>query len=168
MTQCWWHWCRKLALGSFVVVSTLVTTAHLQAEAIANKIPGTQVNGSTLVPCIGSTCTIMGRTLDATGKNRLYLAAVQRSCTSPASLNGRRENAALGYIVVFKDGTNALGVTHSLARKYGFTPRAIYQYGQQRFSVGPLPFETLTALQCEPEVASIHYGAELRFGDDLK
>jgi hypothetical protein len=168
MTQCWWHWCRKFALGSFVVVGTLVTTAHLQAEAIANKTTRTQVNGSTLVPCIGSTCTIMGRTLDATGKNRFYLAAVQRSCTSPASLNGRRENAALGYIVVFKDGTNALGVTHSLARKYGFTPRAIYQYGRRGFSVGSLPFETLRALQCEPEVASIHYGAEVRFGDDLK
>jgi hypothetical protein len=77
-------------------------------------------------------------------------------CANPAPLEGRRNSAAPGYIVVFKDGTDAAAATEQLARKHGFVPSYVYTRALAGFAA-QFPDSTLAALRCEPVVKYISH-----------
>jgi filamentous hemagglutinin family protein len=69
MTQYWQYWCWKLGLTSSLVIVAIATTSPVQAQVTSDGTLGTQVNGSTSVPCT-ATCTITGGT--ASGGNLFH------------------------------------------------------------------------------------------------
>jgi hypothetical protein len=78
------------------------------------------------------------------------LDAASLSCSSPAPLHGTK-TTALGYIVVYKEGTNVQEMTQQLAKKYNFTPRHVYQYALLGFSA-ELSDAALAGIRCQPVV----------------
>jgi hypothetical protein len=76
-------------------------------------------------------------------------------CLDPAPLLGEKSEA-IGYIVVYRDGTPAATATEELARKYGFTPRHIYEHAILGFAAD-FSEAVLAAIRCEPVVKQVEY-----------
>jgi len=77
------------------------------------------------------------------------------ACTAPAPLLGQFHPETPGYIVAFQDGVNAQEATQSLARKYGFTPRWIYQVTPG--FAADLTGEIVAQIRCEPTVQYVEH-----------
>lgn len=87
--------------------------------------------------------------------NLLPPGDVPPACASPAPLLGEKSTAP-GYVVVFREGTDAVAVTRRLAEKHVFKPRHVYQYAIQGFSAdmsGP----ALAGVRCEPQVRFVEH-----------
>jgi hypothetical protein len=76
-------------------------------------------------------------------------------CPDPAPLLGEPTGAP-GYIVVYREGTDAPAVTAEFAAKYGFTPRHVYEHSLQGFAAD-LSDAVLAALRCETVVNQVEY-----------
>jgi len=59
-----------------------------------------------------------------------------------------------GYLVMFRDGTNAVAATQQLESKYGFKAKAVWQHAVLGFAAD-LSLQTVAQLRCEPEVSSV-------------
>jgi hypothetical protein len=81
------------------------------------------------------------------------------SCSNPAALRGAFDPKAVGFIVVFVEGTTGPQVLEQvplLAAKYGFTPDSVYDTVLQGFSA-QLSVEQVAALRCDPLIDHITY-----------
>jgi len=84
------------------------------------------------------------------------------ACANPAPLHGQKSSAP-GFIVVYREGTRAAPVTDRLAKKYGFTPRFVYEHALQGFSA-ELSETALAGVRCEPEVKYVEHDAPVGLG----
>jgi hypothetical protein len=83
------------------------------------------------------------------------LSPISPPCPDPAPLLGEPTEAP-GYIVVYRDGTDASAVTAELAAKYEFTPRHVYEHALQGFTA-ELSGTVVAALRCEAVVKHVEY-----------
>ena len=79
-------------------------------------------------------------------------------CRSPAPLEGRSSAGTPGYIVVFRDGTDARVETDRLARRLRFTPRHVYTSAILGFAA-TLTAPQLAAVRCTPSVRYVEHDA---------
>jgi predicted transcriptional regulator len=109
----------------------------------------------------------VSRTILAVGSLLLLLAATgcgwslfspeegRADCPEPAPLLGQK-SAVPGYIVVFRDGTDAAETTRRLAREYGFTPKHVYEHALRGFAA-EFSETALAGIRCEPEVRHVEH-----------
>lgn len=71
-------------------------------------------------------------------------------CERPAPLYTHNCDAG-GYIVEYNDGTDPHAVTAQLSRKYGFTPKFVYDAAILGFAAD-FTCGTMEKLRCEPSV----------------
>jgi hypothetical protein len=87
---------------------------------------------------------------------------VAASCAQPAPLSGTPDPRTGGtYVVVYHDSTDSPATTARLARKYGFTPRFVYQYALTGFAA-PLTDAQVAGIRCEPETRYVQHDAVAR------
>jgi hypothetical protein len=77
------------------------------------------------------------------------------SCEDPLPIEGTFTPEAPGYIVMFRDGTDAAAETARLAGRYGFTPNFVYE-AVGGFA-GLLEPEAVAGIRCEPSVMIIEH-----------
>ena len=117
-----------------------------------------------LIGCRGELPTSPGPSfaepISAQSTNKRRVASPMREmtpqCSSPAPFN-KFSCVAPGYIVVYKDGTNAATVTAQLEAKYGFRSLAVWQIVPGFAAL--LSVQTVAALRCEPAVRFIEENA---------
>ncbi len=85
-------------------------------------------------------------------------AIVQPQCTNAAPLQLAPLPAA-GWIVMFRNGTNATEMTSTLAARYAFTPAHVYD-ATGGFAA-ELSHAVIAALRCEASVASVQQNARV-------
>ena len=81
--------------------------------------------------------------------------------TSPAPLHGSPDPATPGYIVVYRDGTNADDVTDELAEAHGFTPRHVFRNALPGFAA-ELSDDALAAVRRHPAVKYVEHEGVVR------
>jgi hypothetical protein len=79
-------------------------------------------------------------------------------CAAPAPLADKPVNIAPGYIVLFKDGVDAVTETQRLAQLYGFTPTSVYA-ALGGFFVESMEEVQLDAIRCESTVKAVGYNS---------
>jgi hypothetical protein len=85
-------------------------------------------------------------------------------CSQPAPLAGTPDPRTAGsYIVVYHDATDPAAATARLARKYGFTPRYVYQHALKGFAA-PLTDVQVAGIRCESETLYVHHDGVAQAG----
>lgn len=110
----------------------------------------------------GVLCALLVVGASGCTRDLLDLTGAPPACLSPAPLLGKK-SAAPGYIVVYRDGTDAAAVTGRLSRKYEFTPRTVYEHAFPGFSA-ELSGAALAGIRCEKEVRYAEYNSVVRIG----
>lgn len=81
--------------------------------------------------------------------------------SEPAPLLGLPDPAATGYIVVFRDGTDADAVTDALAAEHGFTPKHVFRSALLGFAAA-LPAGAVEAIRRHPAVKYVEHDGSVR------
>lgn len=80
------------------------------------------------------------------------------NCLRPAPLLGSYDPAAPGFIVVYRNGVDAVAETKVLAAKYQFTPTSVWTAALQGFAAEMSP-QAVAAVRCEPSVLDVEHNA---------
>jgi hypothetical protein len=87
------------------------------------------------------------------------------SCLNPAPLRGERDARVPDqYIVVFHDGVDPAATAATLAARYGFQTRHVYEHALLGFSAA-MDQATVARLRCEASVKTVDYDAVVGIGD---
>ena len=81
--------------------------------------------------------------------------------SGPAPLLGTPDPRAAGYIVVFRDGTDADALAGALAAEHGFTPAHVFRSALLGFSA-VLSDAALDAVRHHPAVKYVEHDASVR------
>lgn len=85
--------------------------------------------------------------------------AITPSCSRPAPLHGEPDSRIPDhYIVVFKDGVNAPATASTLAERYGFQTRFVWEHALLGFSA-VMSKEAVAGVRCESSIKYIEFDA---------